>query len=590
MKRFFLGVSDTRFDSGIALCDGESVLFAANEERYTRRKNEGGIPRHCFDSAARLPGIPADASVDLCVAGIMNPPMAVRLFPFLQKLIFRALRSPQSFPLTARLLDWAVFHTPVVSASPNSFSGGFTQRILKHYFKRRFMGRWPIRSVRFIDHHQAHAASAFALAGFESALVVTCDGMGDGVSLTVSQGTGAGLRRLWALPASISYGTFYENVTEAMGFVPNRDEGKVTGLAAFGKADRVAAAFPFRRQADGRVTFHGTYGRRGVSWIQRELLSRFGREDVAAWAQENLEKHLSAIVRDWSHRTGMRRVALAGGVFANVKLNQRIREAVPLDGFFVCPNMGDGGLSFGAAAACGGVAGRSAADVFFGDGFSQEETETALREFPVKAEISPDPEKEAARLLADGALVARFRGRMEWGPRALGNRSVLAQPDERKVAARLNTCLRRSDFMPFAPAVLDEDASEYLVDLAGARHAAEFMTLCFPVTSKMERENPAAVHIDGTARPQLVRADHNPTFHRLLTEYKRLTGRAVLLNTSFNMHEEPIVRTPREALSAFLRSGLDYLVLENFIVEPSRRANAADRIEQAKNLDFSGRL
>lgn len=571
---YVLGISDTQFDSGVTLSDGRSVLFAANEERYSRRKNEGGFPELCIQALKRLNLPPPGAPLDVCVAGIINPPLALRLFPFLQKLIFTAIRSRRPAFLFPTLIDWVLFYTPIVSSTPDSFIGRWTRRFLGAAYSHRLAGRFRIGSIRFIDHHQAHAASAFALSGFESALAITCDGMGDGVSMTVSHAGADGMRRLWSLPASISYGTFYENVAEAMGFVPNRDEGKVTGLAAYGNSGRVATPFPFTLHSDGRVTFHGHYGRRGVRWVKRDLLSRHSREDVAAWAQENLEKHLVSIVRLWSARTKMKRVVLAGGVFANVKINQRIHEDTPLDEIFICPNMGDGGLSFGAAAAGGGVARSTAADVFWGDGFSRQEVESALKRFPVKAALSPDPEMQAASLLAEGALVARFQGRMEWGPRALGNRSVLAQPDKPEVAARLNACLRRSDFMPFAPAVLEDEASEYLIGLAGARRAAEFMTLCFTGTPKMLNENPAAVHIDGTARPQLVTAAHNPSFHRLLTEYKRLTGRGVLLNTSFNMHEEPIVRTPEEALSAFLRAGLDYLILGDYIVQPIARAKA----------------
>ncbi len=583
---YVLGVSDTQFDSGLTLSDGKSVVFAANEERYTRRKNEGGFPARCLVAAAPL--IPPGARVDVCVAGVINPPLALRLLPFLQRFIFRSVRSRRPWSFISILIDWVVFRTPLVSAAPDSFVGRWSRRFLDLTYKRRFAVRWPVGSVRFIDHHQAHAASAFALSGFESALAVTCDGMGDGVSLTVNRADDKGVHRIWSLPASVSYGTFYENIAEAMGFVPNRDEGKVTGLAARGKAERVAATFPFTMHPDGRVTFHGRYGRRGVQWIRREILSKYSREDVAAWAQDNLEKHLVAIARRWSERTGLRRIVLAGGVFANVKLNQRIHEIVSHEELFICPNMGDGGLSFGALAAAGGVSRSPAAHVFWGDGFSEADIDAALRRFPVKVRRCDDPEATAASLLAEGALVARFHGRMEWGPRSLGNRSVLAKPDRPEVAAKLNACLRRSDFMPFAPAVLDEDGPEYLLNLDGARHAAEFMTLCFASTPRMARENPAAVHVDGTARPQLVRAAHNPSFHRLLAEYKRLTGRGVLLNTSFNLHEEPIVRTPDEAIAAFLHAGLDYLMLGNYRVEPASRAGAPRR-EAAKTPALAGK-
>jgi carbamoyltransferase len=259
----------------------------------------------------------------------------------------------------------------------------------------------------------------------------------------------------------------------------------------------------------------------------------------------------------------LRRVAVAGGVFANVKLNQRIHSLAEVDELFVCPNMGDGGLSLGALAAEGLLALAPVEDVFWGDGFSESEMAFALDRAGLSNERSG--EDAIASALARGKLVARFDGRMEWGPRALGNRSVLAATTDRAVVARLNECLKRSDFMPFAPAALAEDAGRYAGGVEKARHAAEYMTACFACTPEMKAEHPAVVHTDDTARIQLVRADRNPAFHRVLSAYRRRTGHGILLNTSFNMHEEPIVRTPEDAVRSFLAAGLDYLALGPFL-------------------------
>jgi carbamoyltransferase len=188
----------------------------------------------------------------------------------------------------------------------------------------------------------------------------------------------------------------------------------------------------------------------------------------------------------------------------------------------------------------------------------------------IEAEYCPDIDERVAELLAGGALVARFRDRMEWGPRALGNRSVLAPATDTGVATRLNNMLGRSEFMPFAPAVLDEDADACFEGLDSARHGAQFMTACFAATAPMCARHPAVVHVDGTARPQLVRRDANPSLHALLRAYRQRTGSPVLLNTSFNLHEEPIVRTPEEAIAAFLQAGLDYLALGPFLVARTR--------------------
>ena len=190
----------------------------------------------------------------------------------------------------------------------------------------------------------------------------------------------------------------------------------------------------------------------------------------------------------------------------------------------------------------------------------------AAKEQGLQVESCADISSRIASVLADGQLIARFAGAMEWGPRALGNRSVLAATQDRGVVQRLNNCLKRSEFMPFAPAVLAEDADSYFEGLDKARHSAEFMTTCFNATAKMREEHPAVVHVDGTVRPQLVRRENNPGFHDVLSAFRRLTGSGVLLNTSFNIHEEPIVRTPREAVRSFLEAKLDYLTMGPLLI------------------------
>ena len=346
--------------------------------------------------------------------------------------------------------------------------------------------------------------------------------------------------------------------------MPCRDEGKLTGLAAMGDPARVTLPVPFAL-AGGDLRYTGPHGRAGVAWAKRELLGRHTREDVAAWAQRILEDIVVAITQEHLRATGLRRLALAGGVFANVKLNQRLHELPETDALFVCPNMGDGGLSLGALAARGNVAPHKLDHVFLGDGFSERDLESALRDRGLAFDRPDCVETRTAEKLAEGKIVARFDGRMEWGPRALGNRSILAPACDPAVPDRLNDQLKRSDFMPFAPALPAEDGDLYVAGADPARHAAEFMTVCFRCTPLMAERYPSVVHVDGTARAQFVRPEVNPGFHRILAEYRDRTGGGVMLNTSFNMHEEPIVCTPREAVNAFLEAGLDYLALGPFL-------------------------
>jgi carbamoyltransferase len=417
-----------------------------------------------------------------------------------------------------------------------------------------------------VDHHGAHAAAACTLSGYDEALCVTADGMGDGLSLTVSRYLRPGApERVWAVPSRNSFGLFFEVLTEAFGFVPCRDEGKLTGLAAMGDPTRIALPVPFAME-QGQLRYTGPHGRSGVAWARDVLLGRHSREDVAAWAQRILEDLVVAIAQDHLRKSGLRRLALAGGVFANVKLNQRLHELPETDAVFVCPNMGDGGLSLGALAARGLVAPHRIDHVFLGDGFPESDLEAVLRGKGLAFDRPGSVETRTAELLAEGKIVARFDGRMEWGPRALGNRSILAPACDPAVPDRLNEQLKRSDFMPFAPALPAEDADLYVAGAEPARHAAEFMTVCFRCTPLMAGRYPSVVHVDGTARAQFVRPEANPGFHRILTGYRALTGGGVMLNTSFNMHEEPIVRTPGEAVNAFLEAGLDALALGPFLV------------------------
>jgi carbamoyltransferase len=560
-----LGISEDLFDAGVTLCADGRILFASNEERHTRRKNEGGFPHRALEAALRHAGVTL-ADIDrVCVSGLMTPPLPVRAFPRLHDWSY-AIKRERRDSLLRRLADAVTFLTPMSHTAPDAAARGWAQWLLPKLARRRLRGLRPGAAVDFVDHHEAHAAAACTLSGYDEALCVTADGMGDGHSLTVSHYARSGApRRVWAVPSRDSFGLFFEILTEAFGFVPCRDEGKLTGLAALGDPARITLPVPFALE-QGQLRYTGPHGRAGVAWARDTLLAAHSREDVAAWAQRILEDIIVSITRDHLRKSGLRRLALAGGVFANVKLNQRLHELPETDAIFICPNMGDGGLSLGALASRGQVTPLKIDHVFFGDGFTEAELEAALREKGLAFDRPGSVETRTAELLADGKIVARFDGRMEWGPRALGNRSILAPACDPAVPDRLNEQLKRSDFMPFAPALPAEDGDLYVAGAEPARHAAEFMTVCFRCTPLMAERYPSVVHVDGTARAQFVRPGANPGFHRILTEYRARTGGGVMLNTSFNMHEEPIVRTPQEAVNAFLEAGLDALALGPFMV------------------------
>jgi carbamoyltransferase len=282
-------------------------------------------------------------------------------------------------------------------------------------------------------------------------------------------------------------------------------------------------------------------------------------------------------VSHYLKQTGARNLVLSGGVVANVKLNQRLKEIPGVEKIFIHPNMGDGGCGTGAALLefqGNGHLKQPLKDVYLGPSYTADEIADALQRAALPFDRYTPIEPKIAALIAAGHVVARFNGRMEYGPRALGNRSILYHAKEPEVNQWLNQRLGRTEFMPFAPATLNEARHECYKNVDGGEYAAQFMTLTFDCTEDMKRTSPAAVHVDGTARPQLVTETSNPSFHAILTEYRKLTGIPSVINTSFNMHEEPIVCSPDDAIRAFLQGNLDYLAIGDFLVaHPTHRGS-----------------
>ncbi len=559
-----LGISQDLYSSGVALSDGGALVYANNEERYTRRKNDGGFPHRALEGLFAYTGVAPEDIGAVCVAGILTPPFLFRVFPALQS-GFHDLQEDRADTWVRRLSNVVIRYTPMNYAPSRRAMQAMARPLVPGLVRRQLPAAMGGASLRVVEHHRTHAAAAFGLSGFEDALILTADGMGDGIALAFHTGAGGRVQQRWSVPQRASYGLFFEMLTEAFGFIPSRHEGKLTGLAAHGNPGIVTVPSPFNVKHRS-VRYRGPSGPAGVRWIREELLPRFGRENVAAWAQAILEDGVLQLVREEVSATGLRRVALAGGIFGNVKLNQRIHEIDGVEDIFVLPNMGDGGNAVGALCAEGFLAPARITDVFLGDDCDAAAITVAMHDAGVTGTRHEAVEAAAAAVLAEGKIVARCTGRMEWGPRALGNRSVLAPATDPGLVSRLNTQLRRNDFMPFAPALLAEDAGELLRDMRGAEHTAEFMTVCFNCSDAMRTRFPGVVHVDGTARAQLVRAATNPGFHRLLSAYKAQTGDPLLLNTSFNIHEEPIVQTPTEAITAYRQAGLDALALGDWLI------------------------
>ncbi len=431
------------------------------------------------------------------------------------------------------------------------------------------------RPLRIYAHHHAHAASAYYGSGWEECAVVSADGWGDAASGSVFLAD----RKQGLVPHSYSHtfdslGYFYGSFTKSLGFIPHRHEGKVLGLAAYcqnpGSYKEIAPLIDVdldELRFIGRME-NGVYLPNFNNPAVDEIVSRYPREDIAAAVQTRLEEVVTALVTKLGERA--RNLALAGGIFANVKLNQRLGDLPNVDQVYVFPNMGDGGL--GAGAAClayhelTGDRPQPLSTMYLGPAPEVGEMEAALSKSGLSYTRKDNIQAAVANLLAKGEVVARCTGRMEFGPRALGHRSIFYQASDHSVNDWLNGRLGRSEFMPFAPATLAEAADEMYIGLSGCAGPAKFMAMTFDCTERMKKEAPAAVHVDGTARPQIVTAKDHPDTHEILVEYKALTGLSSIVNTSFNMHEEPIVMTAGDAVRAFVSSGLPYLALGDFLV------------------------
>jgi carbamoyltransferase len=574
-----LGIADG-FGAGVALVEDGVVQFAVSEERLSRIKNHSGyyhgFPDCSIEVALKATGWAPDTLDQTAISNFAFPPIVLRL-----RALYRSrpmggkeFLDRHEFSQTINSRLYSVFSERRSGSPLGRASASIYRRALGRKLQSQFGFDCPIV---FVDHHRCHAASAYFTQDQDNCLVMTLDCHGDGLSGSVSVASGGRLRRIAAFPAAESLGSFYAAVTNYLGFHHHRHEGKVTGLAAYGdpsvaEADvrRMIAYDPDTR----RIKCH--LGRNqfiSIARIRNFLTDSYSREDIAAAAQRQLERIVLQIVGGFLEETSTTKVLLAGGVFANVKLNQRINELPGVSHLFIHPGMGDEGLPVGAALAASAARGAfqlgRIENVFWGPAFGQEEIDKALASCDFPYERCTEIEIRIAELLAQKRIVARFDGRLEYGPRALGNRSILFHAGDTSVNDWLNASLKRSEFMPFAPATLIDRAGDCFEGLESAKYAAEFMTVCCNCTRDFRERCPAVVHVDGTARPQLIDERSNPSFHKILSHYERLTGIPTIINTSFNIHEEPIVCTPQDAVRAFAAAELDYLALGDCLV--SRR-------------------
>jgi len=560
-----LGLSPTQHESAVGVVIDGKIVAAASEERFSRKKNDGGFPHKALAYVLQQAGIQPRDVDHVAYAALPFATERMRdLRCYGKNVAYEAVASGE---LRGKLYHLLNYSRNIVLNNEWSSWGG-TERGIKRELDQFDLGA----KLVFVDHHRAHVASAYFSSGIDRCLAVSLDGYGSGQAGSFYLAEGGKLNLLSPIPYPHSLGTFYRRVTQALGFKPNRHEGKIVGLAAHGDPsvlyDVVRARFDF--EGEDYFRFRSAQD----PYFERRLAEKYEAADIAAAYQKVLEDVASHYVARWVKRTGVSAVVCAGGVFANVKMNQRIMELPGVEQLFVFPAMGDGGVGVGAALALQSdlmkLVPERLTDVYWGPSYTEAGMESALRASGLSYRRSDHIESDIADQLVANRVVARFNGPMEFGPRALGNRSILYPAVDPAVNKWLNDRLSRTEFMPFAPVSLAEAADDLYENLDPIRYTAEFMTVTTNCTDRMRKESPAAVHVDGTARPQLVRAESNPSLHRILSEYQARSGIPTLINTSYNMHEEPIVCSPEDAIRAFKDGKLEVLAMGNFLVETAR--------------------
>jgi carbamoyltransferase len=558
MTTSILGINCHAHDSAAALVVDGRVVFAAAEERFTRIKKDRSFPRYAIQAALDHAGV-RFADLDHIAFG-WNRPGLGPAHTMRQSLLGRLPRSR----------GWTqvqLYHL----ASELRHRGGAADLV------ERF-GEAPADRMSFVDHHDAHAWSAYALSGFDDALVLVVDGWGAWQSTTIYHGRGKSLRPLRAYAYPNSIGVFYESFTDLLGFERNNDEWKVMGLAAYGEPTHDLSGY-LRPTNDGYAADGRRLSGRGYGDLSL-LTPRFGPrrapevhiseddKNLAASVQHATEEALFALVREGVRLTGSRNLCLAGGVAMNSKANGRILASELIDDIFIQPAATDDGTAIGAALAAhlrlgGEVPRYELEDVYLGPEVTDAAMRQAVDAYKLHAVRAQEVARVTARLLASGHIVGWFQGRMEFGPRALGNRSILADARDPSMKDRVNECIKfREGWRPFAPSCLAERAHEYF----RPAHSSPFMILTFDVRPEQRRVIPAVTHADDSARVQTVRRDVNPRYWDLISAFDRLTGVPVVMNTSFNLRGEPIVSTPKDAIRTFFSSGMDFLVLGDHVI------------------------
>lgn len=564
-----LGLNYSSHDAAATLISDSNIIAACEEERFNRKKHSKEFPIHAIQCCINIARVRVK-DIDR-IAFFIDPHLHYKLG--LHNLL-------QGFPKS-------ILYLPYV------FSLTLKKYRIKNILKEHLI---PLRMppLLYVNHHLAHAASAFYPSPFEKAVVLTYDGRGEFETICISIGRGTSLKKIYSVTFPHSIGYLYSMVTKYLGFTPQSDEHKVMGLSAYG-TPTFCEAFSdiiffdkrnkfklnleyfdhFYQYGKKRNGYSGKFIKKfGPPRLPNEPLSQ-RHADLAFALQRVTESTVLNLVKYAYEITQERNLCLAGGIALNCVANARILKESPFKKVFIQPAANDAGTSLGAALYCyhffqekGKRSGLQ--DIYLGPSFTKQEILTTISKFnsAIDSECFEDISKTGAQLIHNGYVIGWFQGRMEFGPRALGNRSIIAAPTDKKMKDLINTKVKfREDFQPFAPAILEEYMDDFFESTTTGQFVYPFMLSTIKVKHKVNEKIPAAVHIDGTARVQVVNKETNPLFWNLIMKYKNLSGIPVVLNTSFNLHGEPIVCSIEDAIQGFLHSGLDYLIIDNFLLK-----------------------
>jgi len=608
MNDYILGIH-CGHDATAALIDKEgTVIVAIAEERISRVKYHAGFPYLAIQEVLAI--------ANLSYADIKHISSSTKrlLFPtsdwYNEYLMSADLEYKAKFDISNLSKNSSVFGKlmkPLTSkfssttVSSNEEIESFSKKII---FDKLVEIGFSDFVFDIVEHHHTHATSAFFQSGVDNALIVTLDGAGDGLCASISIGEKGEIKRVASISASCSLGRVYSEITRFLGFRRNRHEGKITGLAAYGNPERLynelsrfirfnpekeefeweevkESSLTRKLKTVKRILADENYGNPQVDYMHEYLTNNFDPKkdgnDLSAAVQLITEDITVQLVEHFLKKYPNKNIVLAGGVFANVKVNQRVGAIDGVEYVYIHQNMGDGGCALGAALESWSVLNKSKIpsipnDVYYGPGYTNDEILDELKKTEgVNWEYSDNLEIDVATLIHNNVIVGRFFGKMEYGPRSLGNRSILAKTTDKTINDWLNQRLNRTEFMPFAPAIYDKYANDVLIgyDNSSTKYASEFMTVTYDVEQKWVDVLQAAVHVDGTARPQVVTSTNNPEFHKILAHYYELSGIPGVINTSFNSHEEPIVMTPLHAIKSLLQGTVDVLAIGNYLVRKS---------------------